>query len=197
MVAGIPLGIFHRSNMEIVPNEMGISMGKSKGIPPMKRRHLSIKPSFGPIMGHISHEPGDWNHALLPVTSCNSPPENKHHHTKLSKFKALEVLPKQKTWISSVPRCRWELHLLLFMSHHFSRPQLQVFLSVPAAVLLPACACVSGCAGLIGASETTRGNDGGMRSKAVDGTIFHAPWRCLESVVACFFYIYIYQLLTL
>jgi hypothetical protein len=82
---------------------------------------------FGPIMGHISHEPGDWNHALLPVTSCNYPPENKHHHTKLSKFKALEVLPKQKTWISSVPRCRWELHLLLFMSHHFSRPQLQVF----------------------------------------------------------------------
>jgi len=63
-------------------------------------------------------------------------------------------------------------------------------LSVPAAVLLPACACVSGCAGLIGASETTRGNDGGMRSKAVDGTIFHAPWRCLESVVAGFFYIY-------
>ena len=106
-------------------------MGKSKGIPPMKRRHLSMKPSFGPIMGHISHEPGDWNHALLPVTSCNYPPENKHHHThhtKLSKFKALEVLPKQeKTWISSVPRCRWELHLLLFMSHHFSRPQLQVF----------------------------------------------------------------------
>jgi hypothetical protein len=36
VVAGIPLGIFHRSNMEIVPNEMGISMGKSKGIPPMK-----------------------------------------------------------------------------------------------------------------------------------------------------------------
>ena len=55
---GSHLGIFHRSNMEIVPNEMGISMGKSKGIPPMKRRHLSIKPSFGPIMGHISHEPG-------------------------------------------------------------------------------------------------------------------------------------------
>lgn len=50
-------------------------MGKSKDIPPMKRRHLSMKPSFGPIMGHISHEPGDWNHALLPVTSCNYIPQ--------------------------------------------------------------------------------------------------------------------------
>mmetsp|Transcript_18054 Transcript_18054/g.30480 ORF Transcript_18054/g.30480 Transcript_18054/m.30480 type:complete len:200 (-) Transcript_18054:226-825(-) len=37
-----------------------------------------------------------------------------------------------------------------------------------------ACACVSGCAGLVGAPETARRNDGGMRSKPVDGTIFHA-----------------------